>query len=101
MKQLIEYKKNGYEFKLVKREGPYAIFLGTKPNSISQNYEVIRVLVTEAGSRMVHDPKTDTDMEITWEAHERPPGDNEWGTRGWTYGNSKEALAKFNSLVHP
>ena len=91
MKQLTEYSKNGYEFKLVKREGQYAIFLGTKENSISQNYEVIKIQSDNGGERFgrVFDPS------------EFPPSNNQWGTLGWTYGNSKEALAKFNSLVHP
>lgn len=100
MKHLTEYVKNGYSFKLVQRQGNIAIFLGTKPNSISQNYEVIKVQTTEAGSRIVVSDKTGESLPIAWEAHERPPGDNQWGTLGWTYGNSKEALSKFNSLTH-
>jgi hypothetical protein len=99
MKPLTSYKKNGYQFKLVKREGPFAIFLGTKDGSASQNYEVIRVRLVLAGSRILTNPKPGSDPQIHWEAHEAPPGDHEWGVRGWTCCGILDAEAKLDSLL--
>jgi hypothetical protein len=99
MKPLLEYIKNQYHFKLVERRGDYAIFAGNKPDKDNTNWEVIHLRVTTEGSRIVHDPKTNTDIPISWEAHERPPSDNEWGNHGWTCLTKETALIRLNALT--
>jgi len=98
MTYLTEYKKNGYEFALVERCRDIAIFYGVKPESNSRNYEVIKIRDVAAGSR----PNPGKPGELLhWEAHESPPGDNDLGTKGWTYPNLLQAQAKFNQLLQP
>lgn len=99
MKPLTHYSKNGYQFALHSKKGNYAIFIGTKDKSKSAIYEVCHLRVTPAGARIVLDEKTNTESAIAWEAHERAPGDNEWGTHGWTYLTFKSAEAKLESLT--
>lgn len=99
MKPLTEYTKNQYHFKLVERRGDFAVFAGTKPGKDNTNWEVIHIRVTPAGSRIVHDPKKEVSLPIAWEAHERPPGDNEWGSHGWTSVDEQSAFEKLNTLT--
>lgn len=99
MKQLAEYTKNQYHFTLIKRVGDYAVFAGIKEDKPNTNWEVIHIRVTPAGSRIIQDPKTGKAKQLQWDAHERPPGDNEWGLHGWTCLTLESAIAKLNQLT--
>jgi hypothetical protein len=78
MKQLTEYKKNGYEFKLIKRDGDIAIFLGEKITEFengwketSENWEVIHIQSHQG--REIHGKH--------FEPAEFPPSNEQWGTK--------------------
>jgi len=96
---LIEYTKNQYRFTLVQRKSNCAIFAGLKLGVRAANYEVVRLRVTPAGSRVAHDPKTNTDIPIQWGAHERLPSDKEWGSHGFTCTTLESAIDKLNTLT--
>ena len=96
---LTEYTKNQYRFTLIQRKANCAIFAGTKPGVRAVNYEVVRLLITPSGSRVVHDPKTNTDTPIHWDAHERLPGDREWGKHGFTCTTLEASIDKLNTLT--
>ena len=100
MKPLTEYRKNGYDFVLHKRIGFWAIFIGTKPDSKSVNYEVCRLRVIPEGSRIVRDEVSGTESQIQWQSHERVPSDNEWGTYGFTCLSLEEAQTKLHALTN-
>jgi len=101
MKLLLNYKKNGYFFALIARNGQNAIFHGSKPGSSADNYEAIQIQETLAGSRIVRDSKTGTESTITWEAHERPPSDAEWGRLGFTFNKLEDARAWMLAMPQP
>ena len=96
---LTEYTKNQYRFTLVQRKANCAIFAGVKPGVRATNYEVVRLHVTPAGSRVVSDPKLMKLIPIHWDAHERLPGDKEWGSHGFTCTSLEAAIDKLNLLT--
>lgn len=99
MKQLTEYTKNKYHFTLIQRIDDYAVFAGIKKDKPNTNWEVIRIRVTPAGSRIIQDPETGEAKQLQWETHERPVGDSEWGNYGWTFLTLERALEKLNQLT--
>jgi len=82
MKKLTQYKKNGYNWQLLKREGNLAIFQS------GQFYEVI--LIQSHNGRDIAGKHC--------EAAEYSPSNEQWGSKGWSYSNEQDALDKFASL---
>jgi len=91
MKTLTEYTKNGFDFKLLRREGRIALFVGTKEGQAQINYEVIRIQFNRAGERF---GKTFPDSESG-------PRNEMWGDHGWTFVTLEQAEARFQSLCSP
>lgn len=77
------YKKNGYDFKLIKRQGDVAIFSQYSEGEIIA-YEVFEIR-----------KQKEADWgEIHYEAKERIPSNEEWGNNAYTVWTLKEAMAK-------
>ena len=90
MKRLIEYKKNGYSFTLVKRLGDNAIFRGTRTDhgETSQSYEVI--MIQSHNGLNIHGNESP--------AAEYRPSDSQWGSKAWTYQTIEKAQEKFDEI---
>jgi hypothetical protein len=89
MKQLIEYSKNGYDFKIVHREQNLAIAKGKSRNSDSINWEVIKIQ-SHNGLTM---------GGVFMPATEFAPSNNQWGTKGWTAFDEEHAKVIFNKRL--
>ena len=98
MKLLTEYSKNGYHFTLVKRVEDAAIFRGRKPTSPSNNWEVIRIQKSLGGLKTFHTTESKP-VEVMFEPKEYPPGDNQWGDKGWTCLTLEAAEEKLSQLA--
>lgn len=68
------FRKNGYDYRLLEREGNVAIYEQVKPNRVYA-FEVVKIRSSKARSAFGHD----------FEAAERLPSDDDWGTLGKTY----------------
>lgn len=82
-----KFIKNGFNFKLLKREGNKAIF-EKKKSKINYCYEVILI------DR--HDGYTLGDTYI--EPAESYPSSSQWGEKGWTFKDLNKAEERFNKL---
>jgi hypothetical protein len=84
------YRKNGFTYELITREGDIAIFQQRlRPGAGCLAYEVIIV-------------QKDPDRTIAGAfipAHERAPGNPDWGRYGWTYPTLVRAKAKMSELM--
>ena len=82
------FKKKGFNYKQVKREGDKAIFEQTREDSTIHNYEVVKI------GR--HNGYTMGGVFI--EPSETYPGSSLWGICGWTCTSIDDAQKKFDSL---
>lgn len=83
-----EFKKKGFVYKQVKREGHRAIFLQTRPGSAAERYEVVKI------GR--HNGYVMGGVKI--EPAETYPGSSVWGLSGWTCVTLADAEAKYNNI---
>ena len=83
-----EFKKKGFTYKQVKREGMKAIFEQTREGSSLQNYEVVR-LGRHNGYSM---------GGSFIEPSETYPGSSLWGIMGWTCTSLDNALTRYSTL---
>ncbi len=81
MKELIQYAKNDYDYKIIRRENNLAIAVGQSRISKSINWEVIKIQ-SHNGMTMggVYMPSA-----------EFAPSNNQWGIKGWTALNEEHA----------
>lgn len=82
------FKQKGFNLSQIKRDGIFAIYTKTKTNSNFTSYEVIIISNHngyEIGGAYI-------------EPAETYPSSSQWGTKGWTYTNIKDAEAKFSAL---
>ena len=84
----MEFKKKGFTYKQVKREGHKAIFHQTRPGSSISNYEVVKI-GRHDGYVM---------GGVTIEPAETYPGSSLWGITAWTCQTLAAAEAKYNQL---
>ena len=92
------YRKNGFNYTIIKRVGDVAIAaqrLGERTSGTPMAYEVIKV--RPCPDAYFTDPATKQKTLVP--AHETAPGNEEWGTRGWTFPTIDRAEAKFADLV--
>jgi hypothetical protein len=90
------FKRGGYHFVQIKREGPFAMYLQTSsemPDDYAAKgdksaYEIIRVRTIPA--------RVAFGKEIG--SYERYPSDEEWGTFGWTAIGHEAAEKKFEEV---
>jgi len=83
-----EFKKKGFTYKQVKREGMRAIFEQTRPGTSLKNYEVVK-LGRHNGYSM---------GGSFIEPSETYPGSSLWGIMGWTCQSLDNALVRYNAL---
>lgn len=83
-----EFKKKGFNYKQVKREGMKAIYLQTREGSELNNYEVVKL------GR--HNGYVMGGMSI--EPAETYPGSSLWGIMGWTCTDLDSALKRYQTL---
>ncbi len=83
------YAKNGFSYKVLTRHGNLAIAQQQlRPGVGCLAFEVIRVKQVKEGKM----------FDKVIEAHEAPPGNEEWGRHGWTYPTLTAARAKLRAL---
>lgn len=83
-----EFKKKGFNYKCVRREGMKAIYLQTRDDSEMSNYEVVR-LGRHNGYMM---------GGVTIEPAETYPGSSLWGIAGWTCMTLEDAHKRYHAL---
>lgn len=90
MKQLpIEYKKYGYIFKQVKREGMAAIYEQINPDDgKTVGFEVFEVIEQRAFEK----------NGKSYPPAEQPPSSSQWGVYGWTSANLEAANVHFERI---
>ena len=87
MKQLTQYRKNGHDFQLVRREAGIAIFHGKRIGGNSETWEVIHI-------------QSHNGREIGGSycpPAEFPPSNEQWGAKGWTLTSLDDAEARMDS----
>jgi hypothetical protein len=84
-----QFKKKGFTYTQLKREGKKAIFEQTRPGSSIHNYEVVKI------GR--HNGYVMGGMTI--EPAETYPGSSLWGITGWTCTSIDDAMKRYNDLV--
>ncbi len=91
-----ELKKNGFVYKLVKRENAKCIYSQSTPIIA---YEVFKTKITNLEKSQQHFNKLNgTDIKASHEFKEIFPGDEDFGKRAWTYQSLEKALERYNSL---
>lgn len=83
-----EFKKKGFNYKQVRREGMKAIYHQTRDDSTISNYEVVK-LGRHNGYKM---------GGSYIEPSETYPGSSLWGILGWTCTDLESATARYNQL---
>ena len=83
-----EFKKKGFTYKQVKREGMKAIYEQTREGTELRNYEVVK-LGRHNGYVM---------GGATIEPSETYPGSSLWGIMGWTCQSLEDANKRYNAL---
>ena len=83
-----EFKKKGFNYKQVRRDGMKAIFEQTRPGTELKNYEVVK-LGRHNGYVM---------GGVSIEPAETYPGSSLWGITGWTCQSIDQALTRYNQL---
>jgi hypothetical protein len=81
------FRHDGFEFTQLERNGQIAIFRKSKP--AYHHYEVVIIQCEQERT---------FPNGLTTPAHERMPGNEEWGWHGWSCQDFDRAIAKFNSL---
>lgn len=84
----LEFKKKGFNYKQVKREGMKAIYEQTRKNSTLCNYEVVK-LGRHNGYNM---GGSQIDPAETY------PGSSLWGIMGWTCTSIDKAMERYSAL---
>lgn len=83
-----QFKKKGFTYTQLKREGKKAIFQQTREGSTINNYEVVK-LGRHNGYSM---------GGVFIEPSETYPGSSLWGIMGWTCTSIDDALKRYQSL---
>jgi hypothetical protein len=84
-----QFKKKGFTYTQLKREGKKAIFQQTREGSSLNNYEVVKI------GR--HNGYVMGGMAI--EPAETYPGSSLWGITGWTCTSIDDAMRRYDALV--
>jgi hypothetical protein len=82
------FRQNGFEFKLLQREGNIGLFRKTKPKLSFESFEVVII--------QRHDTFTIQGKQVG--AGEHLPSSEQWGVKGWTYSDRVSAGRKFDQL---
>lgn len=80
-----EFRKDGFDFRLIKRQGRVALFQKSKQNITTEHFEVVLVRQNPASERFGR----------LFPDSESIPCSNEWGERGWSYSDRESAEKAF------
>lgn len=80
-----QFRKNGFDFTMLKREGNVALFQKSKPHFTEPHFEIILV--------QSHNGYELAGRKI--EAAETFPSSETWGTKGWTCSDEQRARELF------
>ena len=83
------YSKNGWGYKLITRDGDYAIY--SQGGDVA--YELVKVRVRKDASFTALNKDTGESVERVIIAGEYLPSTEEWGRYGWTYKRYDNAVA--------
>jgi len=83
-----EFRKSGFYFRLVKRQGDKAIYSKSRAGGVGKHYEVIKI--------REHDEYVMGGVTIP--AGESYPSSEQWGRLGYTYPTLEEAEERFNRI---
>jgi hypothetical protein len=83
------YKRNGYEFAITERSGDVCLAVGRKGKITT--YEVF--IMQHNAERII--------AGVTIQASQSPPGNEQWGRKGWTYSSEDQAREKYADLTKP
>ncbi len=83
-----DFSANGFRFTQVAREGPIALFRRCKPGGAG-HFELVRLREVEASEIYGRD----------YPAREVYPGNEKWGTDGFTVMDEKEARKRFGEMA--
>jgi len=83
-----EFKKKGFDYKQVRRDGMKAIYEQTRSGTELKNYEVVK-LGRHNGYVM---------GGVSIDPAETYPGSSLWGITGWTCTSMDDALTRYNKL---
>jgi len=95
-----QLRKNGFDYKLIKRENHKCIYSQGHDDSII-GYEVFKTKITlyrDAMIRMKEKIGRGNSPESLKEFKEVFPGNEEFGRRAWSYNKLDNALKKYDSL---
>jgi hypothetical protein len=82
------FRSDGFDFQLVRREGPVALLAKQKPNYSQPSFEVVIIQTRPAEHIFGRDLP---------EREVMPPSES-WGTLGWSYADLAGAESRFNRL---
>jgi hypothetical protein len=98
------YKRNGYEFAITERSGDVCLAVGRKGKITT--YEVCLAvgrkgkITTYEVFIMQHNAERII-AGVTIAASQSPPGNEQWGRKGWTYSSEDQAREKYTGLTKP
>jgi hypothetical protein len=84
------FRSKGFDYVQIAREGKHAIY---RKSRIGHNFEVYEVVV------IIEEPEHTWPKGDTTPAHERMPGDEIWGKKGWTCQTKERAWEKLRENV--
>ena len=84
------FRKEGWDFVQIVREGDRAIFRKTKSGFAFETFEVVLIR---------KDPEHRWPNGIVTPEHERMPGDRQWGLYGFSCQTRERAWEKFRELA--
>jgi hypothetical protein len=82
------FRKNGFDFKLLMREGDIGLLRKTK---VGLKYESFEVVIIQRHETFIIKGKLIP-------AAEHLPSSEQWGVKGWTYSDRMSAERKFDEL---
>ena len=85
----IQFRRDGIDFRQIRREGNAAVYELSKPIWSTCRYETVVILH--------HSPRRIGEVEIG--ASEGYPCTNQWGRLGWSYPDLACAKAKLQAIV--
>ena len=83
------FKSNGFNFRLLRRDGDVAIFEKTRPNLPHVGYEV--VIIQKRRTRII--------CGRAVPGHEAMPNPRDWGRLGWTPYDYDDGIRRYRALV--
>jgi hypothetical protein len=85
-----EFRSDGFDFRLIMREGDIGLLVKTKRGWVCSFWEVVKIQHLSE--------KLWPNGQIT-PAHEAMPASESWGTKGWSFSIREKARQKLDSMT--